>query len=99
MAILKDVETNAATIKNPNGYVRKAAQRALETGGVAPQKKRPREEEPPQARIEKQIDWLNKHVGADIVISEVMEALLSVDIQQAMKILKRVETEREQLQD
>eukprot|EP00931_Biecheleriopsis_adriatica_P102898 TRINITY_DN77802_c0_g1_i1.p1 TRINITY_DN77802_c0_g1~~TRINITY_DN77802_c0_g1_i1.p1 ORF type:complete len:628 (+),score=132.39 TRINITY_DN77802_c0_g1_i1:75-1958(+) len=102
MVILKDVELNAAEIKNPTGYVLAAAGRksghaiGASTGGA----KRVRSAPAPPAlseddskSISRQVGWLNRNAGlADkISYSDVAEPLSALEISDAMKILKDLE--------
>lgn len=101
MKILKDVETHASTIKNPTGYVVKAASRTSArsmpmgmpwaSGGMPGMM--PRMAVDPSGRIGKQIGWLNKNAGLQEQLSynTVVEALSGMSVSEAMKILKDVE--------
>lgn len=98
MAILKDVEVNAATVGNPTGYVSAAAAQALAVNGVSPAAMAhggaatPATLDP-TGKIARQVAWLNKNAGLaePLSFNDVVQPLSIIDIKDAMSILKDLE--------
>eukprot|EP00746_Dinoflagellata_sp_MGD_P149367 gnl/MRDRNA2_/MRDRNA2_81405_c0_seq1.p1 gnl/MRDRNA2_/MRDRNA2_81405_c0~~gnl/MRDRNA2_/MRDRNA2_81405_c0_seq1.p1 ORF type:complete len:535 (+),score=109.53 gnl/MRDRNA2_/MRDRNA2_81405_c0_seq1:108-1712(+) len=95
MKILKDLETNAASIKNPTGYVMKAVNNVTGRpvgGGAMPRNVSlpPTFKLDPTGKIGRTIGWINHNAGLQqpVSYSEVVGALSGCDIADAMKILK-----------
>mmetsp|Transcript_80986 Transcript_80986/g.203831 ORF Transcript_80986/g.203831 Transcript_80986/m.203831 type:complete len:584 (+) Transcript_80986:116-1867(+) len=108
MAILKEVETNAATIDRPTVYITDAASRALSTygvsqeamvhGGAAPVAQGALD---PTGKIARQVAWLNKNAGLSELLSfnDVVQQLSILDIREAMAILKDLEEQAQNVKN
>lgn len=95
MKILKDLETNAASIKNPTGYVVRAVSNVMSKpvgGGAMPRNAAmpPTLKLDPTGKIGRTIGWINHNAGLQQPVShcEVVGPLSGCDIADAMKILK-----------
>eukprot|EP00930_Biecheleria_cincta_P083854 TRINITY_DN73363_c0_g1_i1.p1 TRINITY_DN73363_c0_g1~~TRINITY_DN73363_c0_g1_i1.p1 ORF type:complete len:632 (+),score=122.92 TRINITY_DN73363_c0_g1_i1:124-2019(+) len=114
MKILKDVEEKHETVKNPTGYVLKAASNAAGPSVVASDRRqaghllqstqRPignRRQVDPTGKIGRQVGWLNKHAQLQQPVSftDVVEPLSSIEVHEAMKILKDLEERAESIKN
>lgn len=91
MKILKDVEEAGDKIRNPTGYILRAADNALQDEGT--QMNEGAEDGPEVAKIARQVGWLNKHVPLTEKLSfdDIVGPLSTLEPAIAMKILKDVE--------
>eukprot|EP00450_Noctiluca_scintillans_P012485 CAMPEP_0194486034 /NCGR_PEP_ID=MMETSP0253-20130528/6833_1 /TAXON_ID=2966 /ORGANISM="Noctiluca scintillans" /LENGTH=866 /DNA_ID=CAMNT_0039326077 /DNA_START=58 /DNA_END=2658 /DNA_ORIENTATION=+ len=88
MDVLKRLEENAATVRDPNAYVVASARRA--EGGAVVQEADGGEA---WAKLDKRIVWINRNVGLPEALDSecVIPSLLNLPQHSAMEVLKRLE--------
>mmetsp|Transcript_23209 Transcript_23209/g.65584 ORF Transcript_23209/g.65584 Transcript_23209/m.65584 type:complete len:503 (-) Transcript_23209:111-1619(-) len=96
MQILKDVEAQAANLRDPTGFVITAAEKAPRgppVVGGAMLGGRASAHVDPTGKIKRQVQWLNKNLqlAEPLSFESVAEALSAIEIVSAMRILKDVE--------
>jgi len=96
MKILKNVEENASSVRNPTAYVANAAKNLMRDGP----------EQPPQpvglnSKLSKRIGWLNKQAPLAVPIDydRIAPFLQDLDTQEAMEILRRLEQNAVEIRD
>lgn len=101
MEILKHLEENAATIRDPSAYALAAALRRQDGGSGMAAAAVGYEQEPPEQRLRKRIGWLNRNgqLAAEIRVNEAVSVLRSLPIQRAMELLKSLEDKASEIQD
>jgi len=114
MAILKLLEENSSSVRDPNAYVSKAATRRSESVDAhmrppapppvpppAPPAPRMNQDDAFNEKLSTRISWLNDKGGLRAALSfdEVVRALSSVGIKSAMEILKSLEDSADNIRD
>eukprot|EP00930_Biecheleria_cincta_P089997 TRINITY_DN7934_c0_g1_i2.p1 TRINITY_DN7934_c0_g1~~TRINITY_DN7934_c0_g1_i2.p1 ORF type:complete len:634 (-),score=111.85 TRINITY_DN7934_c0_g1_i2:143-2044(-) len=106
MKILKSLEGKHDTIKNPTGYVLKAAanaegRQADDAGSIASALEKDRMRVDPSGKIRRSVSWLNNHAHLEqcIAFADVVGPLSDLEIHNAMKILNDVRDRAETIRN
>lgn len=113
MKILHDLQDKHETVKNPTGYVLKAASNAdhRQVGYTMPPQAAPaargggwavdHRQLDPTGKIGRQVGWLNKNIELvqPVSFNDVVEPLSALEVHEAMKILKELEEKAETIKN
>lgn len=109
LELFKEIEEKAAQLKNPSGYLKKAADReglslpALQMGGgagPAVMYAQPALSEQESSTIHRRVTWLNANVFKDRQIDqEAVSAMLGMGVARALELFKEIEAKADQMRN